>query len=130
MLGWLNGKKLFPCWVRPRKALCGVERGTFENLPTKQWKWSPKLISSQRSIKDMILCLIFILAELTNRWSLFFLKAIKGNTHTHTHTYIYIQGTHMMYIITVHRVPKCMSCHKAIVVITERAHCFHYCIYR
>ena len=31
---------------------------------------------------------------------------------------------HMMYIM-----PKCMSCHKAIVVITERAHCFHDCIY-
>ena len=27
--------------------------------------------------------------------------------------------------ITVHPVPKCMSCHKAIVVITGRAHCFH-----
>ena len=26
---------------------------------------------------------------------------------------------------TVHHVPKCMSCHKAIVVITGRAHCFH-----
>ena len=30
---------------------------------------------------------------------------------------------------TVHRVPKCMSCHKAIVVITGRAHCFHDYIY-
>ena len=27
--------------------------------------------------------------------------------------------------ITVRHVPKCMSCHKAIVVITGRAHCFH-----
>ena len=27
--------------------------------------------------------------------------------------------------VTVHHVPKCMSCHKAIVVITGRAHCFH-----
>ena len=26
---------------------------------------------------------------------------------------------------TVHHVPKCMSFHKAIVVITGRAHCFH-----
>ena len=37
---------------------------------------------------------------------------------------------HMMYgyirtSCTVHHVPKCMSCHKAIVVITGRAHCFH-----
>ena len=34
---------------------------------------------------------------------------------------------HMMYgsSHTVHHVPKCMSCHKAIVVITGRAHCFH-----
>ena len=30
---------------------------------------------------------------------------------------------------TVHYVPNCMSCHKAIAVITERAHCSHYCIY-
>ena len=31
--------------------------------------------------------------------------------------------------VTVHHVPKCMSCYKAIVVITGRAHCFHDCIY-
>ena len=31
--------------------------------------------------------------------------------------------------VTVHHVPKCMSCHKAIVVITGRAHCFHDRIY-
>ena len=30
---------------------------------------------------------------------------------------------------SVHHVPKCMSCHKAIVVITRRAHCFHDYIY-
>ena len=30
---------------------------------------------------------------------------------------------------TVHHVPKCMSCHKAIVVITGRVHCFYDCIY-
>ena len=30
---------------------------------------------------------------------------------------------------TVHYVPKCMSCNKAIVVITGRAHCFHDCIF-
>ena len=27
--------------------------------------------------------------------------------------------------LTVHHVPKCMSCHKAIVVIAGTAHCFH-----
>ena len=31
--------------------------------------------------------------------------------------------------VTVHHVPKYMSCHKAIVVITRRAHCFHDYIY-
>ena len=44
---------------------------------------------------------------------------------------------HMMYgynhipytVITVHHVPKCMSCHKAIVLITGSAHCFHDYIY-
>ena len=30
---------------------------------------------------------------------------------------------------TVHHVPKCMSCHKVIVVITGWAHCFHDYIY-
>ena len=30
---------------------------------------------------------------------------------------------------TVHHVPKCMSCCRAILVITGRAHCFHDCIY-
>ena len=37
----------------------------------------------------------------------------------------------IMYIMcpTVHHVPKCMSCHKAIVVIIGRAHCFHDFIY-
>ena len=30
---------------------------------------------------------------------------------------------------SVHDVPKCMSCHKDIVVITARAHCFHDSIY-
>ena len=29
----------------------------------------------------------------------------------------------------VHHVPKYMSCHKAIVVITGRAHCFHDCFH-
>ena len=29
----------------------------------------------------------------------------------------------------IHHVPKCMSCHKAIVVITGRAHCLHDFIY-
>ena len=30
---------------------------------------------------------------------------------------------------TIHHVPKCMSCHKVTVVITERAHCFPVHIY-
>ena len=30
---------------------------------------------------------------------------------------------------TIHNVPKCMSCCKAIVVITRRPHCFHYNIW-
>ena len=32
---------------------------------------------------------------------------------------------HKGFVATVHHVPKFMSCHKAIVVITGRAHCFH-----
>ena len=37
---------------------------------------------------------------------------------------------HMMYGCNIiYHVPKCMSCQKAIVVITGRAHRFHECIY-
>ena len=35
----------------------------------------------------------------------------------------------MMYIHHINHMPRCMSCHKAIVVITGRAHCFHDCTY-
>ena len=31
---------------------------------------------------------------------------------------------HNGFVVTVHHVPKCMSSHKGIVVITERVHCF------
>ena len=37
---------------------------------------------------------------------------------------------HIMYGCNIiHYVPMCMSCHKAILVITASAHCFHDCIY-
>ena len=36
---------------------------------------------------------------------------------------------HNGFVATVHHVPKCMSCHKAIVVITGKAHCFRDYIY-
>ena len=42
---------------------------------------------------------------------------------------IYVRN--MMYgsFWVLHHVPKCMSCHKAIVMITGRAHCFHDYVY-
>ena len=42
--------------------------------------------------------------------------------------YIYISCAQVHHV-TMHHVPKCMSCHNAIVVITRRAHCFHDYIY-
>ena len=42
--------------------------------------------------------------------------------------YIYIYN-HENNVPTVHHVPKSMSCHKAIAVITGRAYCFHDYIY-
>ena len=36
---------------------------------------------------------------------------------------------HEVHRVTVHHVPKCMSCHKAVMVITGRAHYFHDYIY-
>ena len=38
-------------------------------------------------------------------------------------------ATHALGHTWAHYVLKCMSCHKAIVVITRRAYCFHDCIY-
>ena len=39
-------------------------------------------------------------------------------------------GYHHNGFVATHALgPKCMSCHKAIVVITGRAHCFHDYIY-
>ena len=37
--------------------------------------------------------------------------------------------TAMVHDVPLHHVPKCMSYHKVIVVITEMAHCFHDCMY-
>ena len=45
--------------------------------------------------------------------------------YTHVYIYIYIY----MYIYIYLLVPKCISCHKAIVVITGKVHCFHDCMY-
>ena len=49
-------------------------------------------------------------------------KQIKTSAESNT-------KTDTIFSLTVHHVPKCMSCHKAIVVITGRAHCFHDNIY-
>ena len=38
-------------------------------------------------------------------------------------------GYHHIGFVASYHVPKCMSFHKAIVVITGRAHCFHDYIY-
>ena len=51
--------------------------------------------------------------------------------HIYLYIYIYIRlspqwlcGNSCTWANDVHHVPKCMSCHKAIVMITGRAHCF------
>ena len=36
---------------------------------------------------------------------------------------------HMVYYLSIHHVPKCMSCHKVIVVIVGSANDFHGCIF-
>ena len=53
-------------------------------------------------------------------------------THTYIYSAIYIERECLSTLLhwyqqcgTVHHVPRCMSCHKAIVVLTGRAHCFH-----
>ena len=49
------------------------------------------------------------------------------NRYVATHALGYMMYGYIM--ITVHHVPKCMNYHKAIVVTTRRAYCFHDCIY-
>ena len=49
-------------------------------------------------------------------------KQIKTSAESNT-------KTDTIFSLTVHHVPKCMSCHKAIVVIAGRAHFFHDNIY-
>ena len=50
-------------------------------------------------------------------------------SHKQDERNIYVIMKTMCLCPPVHRVPKCMSCHKAIVVITGRAHCFYDYIY-
>ena len=49
------------------------------------------------------------------------------HTHTHTHMYIcfYIHAMKKPSVHHLHHVPKCFSCHKAILMMTARPHCFH-----
>ena len=81
-------------------------------------------------------------------WSeLQFFPNLRYNIYTYMyicimyHIYICIYNIYICYIyntpihwyqqcVTVHHVLKCMSCHKAIVVITRRSHCFHNNIYK
>ena len=56
------------------------------------------------------------------------------NMNTCTYRYVALLVEHSLVhwyqqCVTIHHVPKCMSCHNAIVVITGRVHCFHDCIY-
>ena len=52
-----------------------------------------------------------------------------GFVATHALGHMMYGDVHDVHDETVHHVPKCMSCHKAIMVITGWAHCFHDCIY-
>ena len=48
--------------------------------------------------------------------------------YMHIYIYIYMFIYILRYIYKYH-VPKWISCHKAILVITAKAHCFHDCIH-
>ena len=64
-------------------------------------------------------------------------RAKLSNVYTSQYMYIWLYIICIQYIyiytlvhcyqqcVTVHHVPKCMSCHKAILVITGRTHCLH-----
>ena len=47
----------------------------------------------------------------------------------YSNIYIYIYIHIYQQCVTIYHVPKCMSSHKATVVKTGRAHCFHDCIH-
>ena len=55
-----------------------------------------------------------------NSFLVFFLSIRQKKVYIYTYTM-----HHVTYYTTIHHVPKCMSCHKAIVVRTGRAHCFY-----
>ena len=52
-----------------------------------------------------------------------------GIIHHASSLYIIMHHLGITNVINVHHVPKCMSCHKAIVVITRMPYCFHNYIY-
>ena len=43
----------------------------------------------------------------------------------HQNGFVATRGNSCTWANDIHHAPKCMSCHKAIVVINGRAHCFH-----
>ena len=45
--------------------------------------------------------------------------------YIYMYIYIYIYIYRYQQCVTIHRVPKCMSCHESIVMMTRRAHGFH-----
>ena len=49
--------------------------------------------------------------------------------YIYTYIFVYVYEHHTSCVSTVHYVPKCMSCHKTILVITGREHCFHDYVY-
>ena len=48
--------------------------------------------------------------------------------YIYIYIFVYVYEHHASCVSTVHHVPKFMSCHKTILVITGREHCFHDCI--
>ena len=93
-------------WISP--SICWI------SLPFK--KWMEEISYLDKIYHSFHFILIFF-----QSWKQFALPVIT--------TMFLWQLIHLGTWWTVHIVPKYMSCHRAIVVITGEAHCFHDCIY-
>ena len=97
-----------------------------------------------RDLKSRYLPLLLLQQLIKNLWvltphllpflihlSYFYLKISVSHDYGATLKHTLIHTTHarghMMHgcAQAIHHVPRCMNCHKAIAVITGRAHCFH-----
>ena len=96
----------------------------------KIWPWGSQIIDKKaiHSKRSLSWCKLNNTRGIRESVCLFALMHTYINLHLYAYINIHIYAAYV-YIYAVYHVPKCMSCHKAIVVINGRVHSFHDCIY-